>query len=157
MVIALYQQDFLSAAGYASAFVFMGTRECSIVADTAVLVLTWVKTLQYRRAATRANARTAITTVLLKDGTVYFASLLFLNVFALGIGQLADLMAVMTTWTAALTSVLTSRFMLDLREAATAVDTSASDISQPIPLRTMTLRYGPMNNEPSEIGSLFVV
>ncbi|KAL6304065.1 hypothetical protein BKA93DRAFT_306747 [Sparassis latifolia] len=78
-------------------------------------------------------------------GTVYFASLLFLNVFALGIGQLADLMAVMTTWTAVITSILTSRFMLDLREAATVADLSG--ISESIPLRTMN---GHMNNERSE-------
>ncbi|KAL6305528.1 hypothetical protein BKA93DRAFT_778596 [Sparassis latifolia] len=114
---------------------FMGTRACSIVADAVVVILTWMKTLHYRRAAMRANARMSVTTVLLKDGTAFFSSLLFLNVFALGIGQIADLIVVMTTWTTVVTSILTCRFMLDLREAASSSDPSG--LSRTIPLSAM--------------------
>ncbi|KAI0667148.1 hypothetical protein C8Q78DRAFT_982484 [Trametes maxima] len=86
-----------------------------IVGDATVLIVTWWKTYRLKKAADAARVRTSIVDLLLRDGTVYFATMLVLNVlhivinFVLQISFMGDIADV-------LVSILVSRFIMNLRE-----------------------------------------
>ncbi|KAI0641614.1 hypothetical protein C8Q79DRAFT_918968 [Trametes meyenii] len=86
-----------------------------IVGDATVLVVTWWKTYRLKKAADAARVRTSIVDLLLRDGTVYFATMLVLNVlhiainFVLQVSFMGDIADV-------LVSILVSRFIMNLRE-----------------------------------------
>ncbi|KAL6302674.1 hypothetical protein BKA93DRAFT_827192 [Sparassis latifolia] len=100
----------------------MGARGATIAADVLVLVLTWAKVAENRTETARIRAEAPVAAVFLSNGTAYFAILLILNVLGIAIGQDIKYVYVMFTWVNILTAVLTCRFMLDLREAATVTD-----------------------------------
>ncbi|OSC97811.1 hypothetical protein PYCCODRAFT_1105342 [Trametes coccinea BRFM310] len=54
----------------------------------------------------------------MRDGAIYFALLLIANSVALGLIKSFTLIQPMSTWIAILTSIMMSRFILDLHEAA---------------------------------------
>jgi len=53
-------------------YLTLATRICCMLADLLVLVITWRKTYTTYRTASRNNIKTPLTTLLLRDGTVYF-------------------------------------------------------------------------------------
>ncbi|KAJ8455470.1 hypothetical protein ONZ51_g12448 [Trametes cubensis] len=101
-----------------------------IIADIVVIYVTW-KT-QYKAYGLSKDLRTPmrLTTVLLRDGSIYFVLLTGLNILALifeylQIGKIFSLDATFLRLTTApsdelprLTSILVSKFLNDLREAA---------------------------------------
>ncbi|TFY60722.1 hypothetical protein EVJ58_g4959 [Rhodofomes roseus] len=114
----------------------------AITADTIVLILTCVKTFEIKRsfAAIRTKAKisvenlvqnreTSYVSLIQRDGTIYFLALLILNV--------VDLIAIknqafgsLPALTEVLTSILISRFLLDLRSiylASHGIDSNGKD------------------------------
>ncbi|KAI9061839.1 hypothetical protein FKP32DRAFT_1630352 [Trametes sanguinea] len=96
-------------------------RACLILMDVVVLAVTWYRTLGVVRAAKKANIKSSLMSVMLRDGSMYFAIGFILNV--------ADIITVLGSlntiaWQVVIiNSVGMSRFLLSLRMA----DMSACD------------------------------
>ncbi|PCH34968.1 hypothetical protein WOLCODRAFT_155612 [Wolfiporia cocos MD-104 SS10] len=87
----------------------------AIASDGIVLVLTWIKTAEIARAFTRAEKPTGhLVTLILRDGTLYFVTMLILNVINLVVIEFQDFGS-LPALTEVLTSILISRFLLNLR------------------------------------------
>ncbi|EKM56267.1 uncharacterized protein PHACADRAFT_193887 [Phanerochaete carnosa HHB-10118-sp] len=92
-------------------------RGCAIAADAAVLVLTWVKSFGHFREMRRLKLRSSITAILLRDGTVYFMTLLVLNILQvrLTLKSNSDVFEEIYTALQLMPALLAQRFMLNLR------------------------------------------
>jgi len=87
----------------------------AIVSDAIVLVLVWLRTYTIMRDLSKFGGGPNLSTLLLRDGTVYFVSLLVLNVVNLIAIRFQSFGSV-PALTSVLSSTLISRFFLDLRE-----------------------------------------
>ncbi|KAI0760625.1 hypothetical protein C8Q74DRAFT_1297735 [Fomes fomentarius] len=94
------------------------THTCAIGTDLLVVLLTWIKTFEIKRAAAGLHLKTSLTTLLLRDGTLYFAVLVVLNMIHIIIDRSNATINPMATFIDAFTAILISRFMLNLREIA---------------------------------------
>ncbi|TCD64766.1 hypothetical protein EIP91_003657 [Steccherinum ochraceum] len=108
-------------------------RAISIVNDLVVLCLTWMKTADVWRASLELeNFKPALTTLLLRDGSLYFGSRLLLNIVVLTLDVLAvdsvDSTAFMFV-VDALTTNLMTRFIMDLRCVASSRNTTVGESS----------------------------
>ncbi|OSD07956.1 hypothetical protein PYCCODRAFT_1463221 [Trametes coccinea BRFM310] len=90
------------------------TRICLIVADALVIGVTWFRTYRFRKSAAEAKVKTSFLRLLLRDGTVYFVILLILNVLQIVVRFTAQANFI-TTFEEPLTSILISRFLMNLR------------------------------------------
>ncbi|KAI0777249.1 hypothetical protein BD413DRAFT_514922 [Trametes elegans] len=95
----------------------IGTRITNILADFLLLVVTWVRMWPSTRGARGLNVGGTLATIFLRDGTTYFLLLLAANVVGLALSAQTDLLEPTTMVTSVLTSMLTSRFILDLHAA----------------------------------------
>ncbi|RPD75587.1 hypothetical protein L226DRAFT_49377 [Lentinus tigrinus ALCF2SS1-7] len=109
-------------------------RTSSVVADGLVLAITWSKTWNVRREAPPMNFASKITMVLMRDGTFYFTILLIINLVALSLSRAFQLIEAISTWIAVVTSIMMSRFILDLHAAARlhTVDDTSSPLTPPV-------------------------
>ncbi|EKM57686.1 uncharacterized protein PHACADRAFT_206566 [Phanerochaete carnosa HHB-10118-sp] len=98
-----------------------------VLADTIVLVSTWVRTFGHWRQARRANATVSLTACLLRDGTIYFIVLLALNIAQLLTVDASADVAPLTPFIAIMPLVLINRFMINLRIADTGHSESSFD------------------------------
>ncbi|KAI0754175.1 hypothetical protein C8Q80DRAFT_1265851 [Daedaleopsis nitida] len=96
----------------------MVTHTCAIATDLLVVVLTWIKTFEIKRVAAGLQLKTSLTTLLLRDGTLYFGVLVILNAIDLAINTSNATINPMSTFIDAFTCILVSRFMLRLRSIA---------------------------------------
>lgn len=88
-------------------------RAFAIGNQTVILVLTWLKTAGNMKHFATLNIQTSLMAMLFRDGTVYFVFLLLLNVVDLvNIHMKFELI---TAITEVITSILISRFILNLR------------------------------------------
>ncbi|KAI0697858.1 hypothetical protein C8T65DRAFT_18470 [Cerioporus squamosus] len=124
-----------------------------IIADMILIYVTWAK-LRSRDALKdiRQSKKMSLSDVLFRDGTQYFVVLFILNVlhFVFSLTALAvteNGTSYLTVFTAPLTAILISRFLLDLQEANQAVVRVDSDNSSHSP-------SNPWNDTPSFISSL---
>ena len=53
--------------------VSVATRSCMILSDALVIVITWVKTWDTMRAARKLHVQMSFTSLILKEGVLYFA------------------------------------------------------------------------------------
>jgi len=105
----------------------MISRATSIAADGFVLYLTWSKTRAMRSSGlVLLGARETLSMALLRNGGVYFALLLILNVVGLGVGRDFFIVNGMSGLIANLTSILTSRYIINLRRVTDATATEPS-------------------------------
>jgi len=104
----------LDMSTYRQLLVF--ARAAAIATDLIVLVLTCMRTA-YTLKMTRGLTKTPIATAMLLNGMQYFASMLVANAVGLVLVGTLYYLVMMSMWIAMLTSVMTCRFMLDLREA----------------------------------------
>ncbi|OSD02256.1 hypothetical protein PYCCODRAFT_1425384 [Trametes coccinea BRFM310] len=95
----------------------------SIAGDAIVIGVTWWKTYRLKKAADAARIKTSIVNLLLRDGTIYFATMLVLNVLHILI-NFVEQVSFMGDIADVLTSILVSRFIMNLR------DLDAKDIGQ---------------------------
>ncbi|KAI9068729.1 hypothetical protein FKP32DRAFT_1671971 [Trametes sanguinea] len=87
----------------------------SIAGDAIVLGVTWWKTYRLKKAADAARVKTSIVDLLLRDGTIYFATMLVLNVLHILI-NFVEQVSFMGDIADVLTSILVSRFIMNLRD-----------------------------------------
>ncbi|KAI0777520.1 hypothetical protein BD413DRAFT_181452 [Trametes elegans] len=96
--------------------VSIADRAAATAYDTLVIASTIVRTLRARKETLSLDTYPNLTTLLLRDGTTYFLALLIINV-----GQGFNFL---TSFASRLTSVLISRFLLNLREVSERSDSS---------------------------------
>ncbi|GJE94697.1 hypothetical protein PsYK624_108680 [Phanerochaete sordida] len=117
---------------YASQLLYV-TRVSAIVADSLAFILTLMKTLSQVRAARRLRGVTvSLSSCIARDGTIYFAALVALNIARLivsGAPIQVDLSPV-TPFLETLPQILINRFIINLRHVADpAVETDLSQAS----------------------------
>ncbi|KAH9850483.1 hypothetical protein C2E23DRAFT_887374 [Lenzites betulinus] len=95
--------------------VVIASRVSLIVGDAIVLAVTWWKTYRIKKAADAAQMRTSIVDLILRDGTIYFATMLLLNVLHIVI-NFVETVSFMGDIANTLTSILISRFIMNLRD-----------------------------------------
>ncbi|KAK7685438.1 hypothetical protein QCA50_011301 [Cerrena zonata] len=106
---------------------FVFNRVYAIAFDALVLVLTFAKTAGILKLFSVANVQSTrkLIPMLLRDGTVYFAALLALNVANL-IAISFQIFGALPALTDVVTAILISRFMLNLRSVYTTTVGSSS-------------------------------
>ncbi|KAJ8473870.1 hypothetical protein ONZ51_g7598 [Trametes cubensis] len=109
----------------APAAVTIASRTCLIVGDLIVLAVTWQSTFNIARAARMARMRVSLTYSILTDGTLYFVCLLILNVVNIVVNVVNNDSAV-SAFQDPITSILVSRFLLNLRDVHDTSDTRPS-------------------------------
>ncbi|KAJ8488980.1 hypothetical protein ONZ51_g3219 [Trametes cubensis] len=70
----------LSDAQLANRELAIAIHSCAIAADLLVLILTWVKTYHIKKMAGILEANASFSTLILRDGSLYFGAMLILNV-----------------------------------------------------------------------------
>ncbi|KAJ8463740.1 hypothetical protein ONZ51_g10056 [Trametes cubensis] len=94
------------------------SKASSISIDIVVLVLTWVRTLGLKRESRRLGLHTPIVTLLLRDGTMYFLVILFIQVFSIVSSVVGSDFVLWDVWPyfdQVFTVIFSCRFMLNLR------------------------------------------
>ncbi|TCD61745.1 hypothetical protein EIP91_007994 [Steccherinum ochraceum] len=89
-----------------------------LASDFLLLVLTWVKTLGIQRTSTRLGMHAPLSTLLLRDGTIYFAAILFIQVFAIVSSEVGSTFILFDVWVyfaQVFNVIFLCRFMLNLR------------------------------------------
>ncbi|TCD62758.1 hypothetical protein EIP91_006430 [Steccherinum ochraceum] len=95
------------------------------VSDLLVLILTLIKTFKIRRLAAEHDLRTPLVTLLLRDGSLYFAAIFtfnLLDIVLLQVGAFGAVADVVTTFSV----ILIARFILNLRTVHRRGDDSIS-------------------------------
>ncbi|OBZ67925.1 hypothetical protein A0H81_12162 [Grifola frondosa] len=117
---------------------YFGARASSVVADAAVLGLTWAKTFRMRAEAMECGIRTTFAAILMRDGTMYFLILLVINIAGLVMNRPfnGSYIYAMSTWIAIITAIMMCRFMLHLHEA----DSNISGDSMGYAITTIVFR-----------------
>ncbi|GJE98364.1 hypothetical protein PsYK624_145930 [Phanerochaete sordida] len=117
------------------------------------MVLTWVKTFSHWRNLRRAGLRSSISTLLLRDGTLFFLILAALNVAQMltyttrnSIGDGANFA---DAFLQSLPPVLIQRFMLNLRQFASPTEQS---IYGPSAVQMSTVRFQERSSPLGNIG-----
>ncbi|OJT14268.1 hypothetical protein TRAPUB_9180 [Trametes pubescens] len=110
--------------------VVLGSRISLIVGDALVLAVTWWKTYRLKRAADAARVKTSIIELLLHDGTIYFGTMLVLNVLHIII-NFVEQVSFMGDIADVLTSILVSRLLMNLRALDTQETGQASASNAP--------------------------
>ncbi|KAI0642703.1 hypothetical protein C8Q79DRAFT_1013371 [Trametes meyenii] len=133
-------------------------RGCAIARDALIEVITLIHiwpisstVRQARLRATSAQPKGSLPDVIIKNGILYFGALLCLNIVAMALSRSYPdpLVTPVTLWLTVLTSILTSRFILDLQEANQSLsgyDTSTystPDDSAPSPIPRRRWRAKP--------------
>ncbi|KAI0363673.1 hypothetical protein BV20DRAFT_975403 [Pilatotrama ljubarskyi] len=96
----------------------VASRLSALVIDLTVLILTWVRTIGIKRQSRRLGLHTPIVTLLLRDGTIYFMIILFVQVFSIvsvSVGSTFILWDVWPVFDQVFTVIFCCRFMLNLR------------------------------------------
>ncbi|KAJ3476988.1 hypothetical protein NLI96_g10777 [Meripilus lineatus] len=99
-------------------------RCAAILMDGLVLGMTWFKTASLMTMARRLNTKVTLATLLIRDGTIYFLLLLALNIMCAVFdtlpkgsqAQFGNGGTFVISFQDALSSIVISRFILDLRE-----------------------------------------
>ncbi|KAI0729078.1 hypothetical protein C8Q72DRAFT_831252 [Fomitopsis betulina] len=102
------------------------TRTCLIAADLLVLVVTWRHTYRLNKEARAISLKTPMVTLLLRDGTIYFTLLLVLNVLHLAL-EITDVFWDITYFVTGFSSIIVSRFLLNLRQVGAAESGAGAD------------------------------
>ncbi|OSD04337.1 hypothetical protein PYCCODRAFT_1466298 [Trametes coccinea BRFM310] len=102
----------------------------AIVTDVVVLIVTWWQTYSLRRLAAQTSMQVSLATLLVRDGTIYFLVLLVMNTCHIAF-SLTGRFTYTITFEEPLTTILISRFLLNLREASTSTGQSSLDMSEP--------------------------
>ncbi|KAI9063139.1 hypothetical protein FKP32DRAFT_1572420 [Trametes sanguinea] len=111
-------------------WLLIATRTSAILTDVLVLITTWWQTYSLRRLAVQANMQVSLATLLVRDGTIYFLVLLAMNTFHIAF-SLTGRFTYTITFEEPLTTILISRFLLNLREASMSTGQSSLDMSEP--------------------------
>ncbi|EKM60189.1 uncharacterized protein PHACADRAFT_246036 [Phanerochaete carnosa HHB-10118-sp] len=117
---------------------------CSLIAsDILVLILTWVKSLAQWRAMRRLKLGSSVSTVLLRDGSLYFLALLGVSILQLLTysSRLEDTGTYAIVFIQSLPPLLVQRFILNLRQLGPATEASEPGFGAQHVSR-LSLRFG---------------
>ncbi|EKM57500.1 uncharacterized protein PHACADRAFT_26171 [Phanerochaete carnosa HHB-10118-sp] len=101
------------------------TRAIAIVTDGLVLIMTWIKTYSIYRAARRAGAGTGLSQLLIRDGTLYFGTLLVFNILAVVINSTSADLNPVNYFNDNVNCIFISRFILNLRSVGANINNRA--------------------------------
>ncbi|KAI0941874.1 hypothetical protein AcW1_009762 [Taiwanofungus camphoratus] len=101
----------------------------AIFSDSVVLVLTWLKTYKIRRTFSKLHMKGGLVELLQRDGTIYFLALLILNVINVVAIRASQAFGSIPALTEVLTSILISRFILNLRGVHISSSGTGSQLS----------------------------
>jgi len=114
----------------------MIARTVAMVGDFLVLAITWMKTIEvWKTSRELTQFKPKLSTLLLRDGTMYFAALTILNLVTLALDVVShyrpdlDWAKCIVFATQCLGPLLISRFILDLRSAAAPERSTMSAMS----------------------------
>ncbi|KAI0365794.1 hypothetical protein BV20DRAFT_1056178 [Pilatotrama ljubarskyi] len=133
------------ASKCSSSFIFrlsLATHTCAIAADLLVLVLTWIKTYEVKKLAAVLRTDASFSYLLLRDGTLYFGTMLILNAVDLIVLRSDVIFNPLPIFIDVFTCILISRFMLNLREVAGRASGSGLSTSE-VSSRISTVRFSP--------------
>jgi len=107
------QDIYLSETTYQR--LIISARISSIVLSIAMLVLTWMRTYGLRKLAAQAEIKASFSTLLLRDGTIYFLIMFAFNITELVWLFLGYAWYPVDAFIGVMQSILISRFMFNLR------------------------------------------
>jgi len=116
------------------------SRGSLILADAIVIAITWRETYATKMAAASAGLETPLTLILLRDGTLYFLALLALNAAQLGSYLATQGNLGLSFVSAGLSSIIVSRFLLNLRIAGSLEEET---MTRPSFLATESCNFAP--------------
>ncbi|KAJ3557723.1 hypothetical protein NM688_g1314 [Phlebia brevispora] len=124
-----------------------------IVADVAVIVVTWLKTYREAREAASLNVK-GLSRILLQDGTIYFLASQVGNIAQLNVTYVRSSFSttsfVIAAMAGVLRPILISRFIIDLRRADADGGASVASFSRfTIPNFTMPIMTQEESKEPT--------
>ncbi|KAI0628580.1 hypothetical protein C8Q77DRAFT_1067798 [Trametes polyzona] len=96
----------------------IASRAAGLAIDATVLTLTWIRTLGMQRESRRLGLHTPLVTLLLRDGTLYFLTILVIQIcgiVSVSVGNSFVLWDVWPYFDQVFTVIFSCRFMLDLR------------------------------------------
>ncbi|EMD33732.1 hypothetical protein CERSUDRAFT_117814 [Gelatoporia subvermispora B] len=114
----------------------LSSRICTIIADVIILAHIWQKTYFLKKDVCRGCRLSQLEVILQRDGAVYFLAILILNAL-----QIVLLRIELYYLTSALSSVIISRFLLNIREAAYAPIDDFNSLSFSSHSRFPSLRF----------------
>ncbi|OSD07814.1 hypothetical protein PYCCODRAFT_1430008, partial [Trametes coccinea BRFM310] len=98
--------------------IVIAERTTTTAYDALVLIFTFIKTSQARRAAMSLSRRPSLVALILRDGTMYFLLLVVMNIAQIVVAAEFPGNNFVAFFISPLTSILISRFLLNLREVA---------------------------------------
>lgn len=105
----------------------IASRTCLIASDILVLYVTWMSMLKLRRMSGSSSPRVSSLIVMMcRDGTIYFLALLLLNSLEIGL-YLTNVFTGLSTVITPVSSVIMSRFLLNLRQLSLPQEMDASE------------------------------
>jgi len=120
-------------------------RTSVIISDAIVLGVTWQHTYSLMKHASAVNVKTSLATLLLRDGTIFFVTLLALNAAQLGnyIRLITASGTDISYWVTTFSCIVVSRFILGLRQLSQQ-DTGATNAAGPSFVASASdLRFSP--------------
>ncbi|KAI0942713.1 hypothetical protein AcW1_003270 [Taiwanofungus camphoratus] len=122
IICQLLNETSLFAVGIASIM-------ANVAADTVVLSTTLYATYNIKQFANHATIKVSVTTLLLRDGTIYFSILLALNIANVIINLLNSVITI-SLFVSVFTSILISHLFLNLRQVHLAQGDTPSQPSR---------------------------
>ncbi|TCD68167.1 hypothetical protein EIP91_011445 [Steccherinum ochraceum] len=122
--ILLYRGPFVTQC----ILVTVTNRACTTSYDFLVVLFTFMKTLGSKKAARRLKDRTPLVILLLRDGTLHFLLMLILNLAQIIVASLPRANNALSYFMSPLTSILISRFLLNLRRINDADEREATSV-----------------------------
>ncbi|KAI0708036.1 hypothetical protein C8Q76DRAFT_800315 [Earliella scabrosa] len=102
------------------------TRASVVLGDVLVIGVTWYKTYNTWKTAASVAMKASFSTMLLRDGTVYFLCILTLNVLHLAFSLTGLFVQTLVIFQDPLISILVGRFILNLRDLDRAASPSTA-------------------------------
>jgi len=118
--------------------------------DGLVVLFTLARTLGVRNATRAFNVKPGLSSVILRDGTAYFLLLLLLNIIQIVVAVTDVGENAIAYFVSPLTSILISRFLLNLRE----VSYSAQDLRTAEPSLILTSHLSDIHFASNVVGNL---
>ncbi|EKM58487.1 uncharacterized protein PHACADRAFT_140452 [Phanerochaete carnosa HHB-10118-sp] len=110
--------SYMPLTGHEQIQLIAAARVSTILVDIIVLSVTLIKTFETQRVANRLHVQVPLTTMLIRDGTIYFLTVLSMNIAQLVVFHTTE-QVYLISFICTVTAILVSRFFLDLRETAT--------------------------------------
>ncbi|EKM56463.1 uncharacterized protein PHACADRAFT_207695 [Phanerochaete carnosa HHB-10118-sp] len=117
----------LTAVSTERSAVLQLTRSSALACDIIVLIATWLRTFSQWREARQLHIHLPASTLLLRDGTIYFIALLAMNIAQMATFWDASINAnIANVPLTSMPNVLVNRFLINLRQLSQPTDPSAT-------------------------------